>query len=375
MSKAAKIHSVPRPIAFDGGAVLNALADPIIVAEADGMIVYANAAAEEFFATSLSHMIQTGLAHLLPSDSPLFSLIRNVASGGHRVSEYEVELDTPRIGPHLVTLQVAPASDAPGRVVVSIHDQSIARKIDFQLAHRNAARSMTAMSAILAHEIKNPLSGIRGAAQLLEQGVSLRERDLTRLICDEVDRICALVDRFEMFSDKPSIRNSAVNIHEVLDHVQRLAQNGFARNVHFLSVYDPSLPPVRGNRDQLIQVFLNLVKNAAEAVPKRKGEIVLSTNYRHGIRLAVGGGTERQHLPLVISVQDNGEGIPEDIRAHLFDPFITTKANGNGLGLAIVAKIVDDLGGAIEFDSQPGRTVFRVMLPVASAAGTSGEGT
>ncbi len=374
MSIEARKHSEPVP-PLDAGAVLGALADAILVAEADGTIVYANAAAEEFFATGLPQLRQVGLNHLLPSDSPLFSLIRNVAAGGNRVSEYEVEIETPRIGPHLVTLQVAPAGDAPGRVVVSIHDQSLARKFDFQVSHRNAVRSMTAMSAILAHEVKNPLSGIRGAAQLLEQGVSKRERDLTRLICDEVDRICALVDRFDMFTDQPTIRHAAVNIHEILDHVQRLAENGFGRHVHFLSVYDPSLPLVHGNRDQLIQVFLNLVKNAAEATPKRNGEIVLSTTYRHGIRLAVGGGAARQHLPLVVSVRDNGEGIPEDLRPHLFDPFITTKPNGSGLGLAIVAKIVDDLGGVIGFDSQPGRTTFRVMLPVAPAAATKTEGS
>ncbi|MFO1189029.1 MAG: histidine kinase dimerization/phospho-acceptor domain-containing protein [Alphaproteobacteria bacterium] len=294
MSKIAKIQT-PTPPPFDGGAVLNALADAILVAEADGAILYANVAAEEFFATSLAQMRQFGLDYLLPADSPIFSLVRNVAADGNRVSEYEVELETPRIGPRLVTLQVAPAVDAPGRVVVSIHDQSLARKIDFQISHRNAARSMTAMSAILAHEVKNPLSGIRGAAQLLEQGVSSRERDLTRLICDEVDRICALVDRFDMFSDQPTLRQSAVNIHEVLDHVQRVAENGFGRHIHFVSIYDPSLPPVRGNRDQLVQVFLNLVKNRAVYMraPKRKGEIVLSTTYRHGIRLAVGGGPTR----------------------------------------------------------------------------------
>jgi len=367
--------STPDPaLSFDSGTILNALADAIILAETDGTIVYANAAAEEFFASSLAQMRHAGLTQLLPADSPLFSLIRNVAAGGNRVSEYEVELETPRIGPHLVTLQVAPATDAPGRVVVSIHDQSLARKIDFQLSHRNAARSMTAMSAILAHEVKNPLSGIRGAAQLLEQEVSVRERNLTRLICDEVDRICALVDRFDTFTGQPTIRHSSVNIHEVLDHVQRIAENGFARGVRFVSLYDPSLPPVRGNRDQLIPVFLNLVKNAAEAVPKGQGEIVLSTTYRHGIRLAVGGGAARRHLPLVVSVQDNGEGIPDDLRSLLFEPFITTKTNGSGLGLAIVAKIVDDLGGVIEFDSQPGRTTFRVMLPIARVKDNAEDG-
>jgi two-component system nitrogen regulation sensor histidine kinase GlnL len=147
--------------------------------------------------------------------------------------------------------------------------------------------------------------------------------------------------------------------------VRRAAQSGFARHVRFVEEYDPSLPPVHGNRDLLIQVFLNLVKNAAEAVPQSSGEIQLCTAYQHGVRLAVAGSDSRVHLPLVVSIVDNGEGIPEDLRPHLFDPFVSTKHNGTGLGLALVAKVIGDHGGIIEFDSQPRRTVFRVHLPTA----------
>ena len=166
--------------------------------------------------------------------------------------------------------------------MLTLHERSIADKIDRQLTHRNAARSMTAMAAMLAHEVKNPLSGIRGAAQLLEQDADAAGRELTRLICDETDRIVALVDRMEVFSDHRPIERDAVNIHEVLERVRKLAQSGFARHVRFVEEYDPSLPPVHGNRDLLVQVFLNLVKNAAEAVPGAGGEIVLATAYRHG---------------------------------------------------------------------------------------------
>ena len=222
------------------------------------------------------------------------------------------------------------------------------------------------MAAMLAHEVKNPLSGIRGAAQLLEQDTDEAGRELTQLICDETDRIVALVDRMEAFSGHAPISRSEVNIHEVLDRVRKIGQSGFARHVRIAEDYDPSLPPVYGDRDLLLQVFLNLVKNAAEAAPEAGGEIMLTTAYRHGLRLAVPGGDGRRHLPLMVSVADNGGGIPDNLKPHLFDPFVTTKRKGTGLGLALVAKVIGDHGGVIEFDSQPRRTVFRVFLPILS---------
>jgi two-component system nitrogen regulation sensor histidine kinase GlnL len=177
----------------------------------------------------------------------------------------------------------------------------------------------------------------------------------------------------EVFSDGVPLRPEAVNIHQVLDRVHQLARNGFARHLRFQEEYDPSLPPVPGNRDQLVQVFLNLVKNAAEAMPKDGGEIALSTAYRHGVRFVVPGSDTRVHLPLVVSVSDNGGGIPEDIQSNLFDPFVSSKPSGSGLGLALVAKIIGDHGGVIEFDSQPRRTVFRVRLPTVAEGGDGDE--
>jgi two-component system nitrogen regulation sensor histidine kinase GlnL len=256
--------------------------------------------------------------------------------------------------------------ERPDHVVVMLQERTIADKMDRQLTHRGAARSVIALAAMLAHEIKNPLSGIRGAAQLLEQSVGDEDRSLTRLICDEADRIVKLVDRMEVFSDERPVEREPVNIHVILEHVKRLAQSGFARHIKFAEEYDPSLPPVYGNRDQLIQVFLNLLKNAAEAIGEgtSDGEIVLSTAFRPGVRLSLPGSTARVSLPLEFCVKDNGPGVPEDLMLHLFDPFVTTKPSGSGLGLALVAKIVGDHGGIIECESQPRRTIFRVLMPM-----------
>jgi len=355
---------LPRPLGPDASQILAALPDPVLVVGATGLIEYANAAAEQFFDASTATFLGAPLLDLVPADSPLFALLASVRRSGHSVSEYAVTLETPRLGSRVVTIQVAPLSEERDRLAVILQERSMAHKIDRQLTHRNAARSVTGMAAMLAHEVKNPLAGIRGAAQLLEETLGHADRELTRLICDEADRIVALVDRMEVFSDRRPLDRGPVNIHEVLNRVRLAAQSGFGRHVRFLEDYDPSLPPVLGNRDALIQAFLNLVKNATEAVPAQGGEIQISTAYQHGVRLAVSGTDTRLHLPLVVKVADNGEGIPEDLRRHLFDPFVTTKHNGTGLGLALVAKVIDDHGGVIEFESQPGRTVFRMFLPM-----------
>jgi len=351
------------PAGLDAETVLSALPGAVFVVREDGTLAYVNAAAEQLFEAGRAWLLEHALSDLLPGDSPIFGLIGQVRRSGHTISEYDLTLSTPRIGTHQVSAGATLLSEDSGMIIVTLQEHSIARRIDDQLVHRNAARSVTAMAALLAHEVKNPLSGIRGAAQLLEQGAGDGERELTRLICDEADRIVALVDRMEVFSDDRPLKREPVNIHEVLEHVRRIAQNGFARRIRFVEHYDPSLPPVYGRRDLLVQALLNLVKNAAEAAPAEDGEIVLSTSYRQGVRLTSPSG-DRLELPLVIAIGDNGPGVPEDLRKHLFDPFVTGKAGGTGLGLALVAKIVGDHGGVIEFDSEPRRTVFRLMLPM-----------
>ncbi|MBS8272838.1 PAS domain-containing protein [Thalassospira tepidiphila] len=352
----------------DPTGVLNAIASAVVVANRDGKIRFVNQATEQLFNTSSSVLCRSNLTDFIPQDSPVFSLIKQAVDEATLVADHNLLIESPKIGKHTVNLTVGSMPDDSECAVLTFEPRSIAQKIDNQLLSRNSARSVSAMAAILAHEIKNPLSGIRGAAQLLEQTSNEDDRVLTRLICDEADRIVELVDRMEIFSDKP-LERGAVNIHTVLEHVRRLAENGFGKNLTFEEIYDPSLPPVFGNRDQLVQVFLNLIKNAGEAVDPKDGKITISTRYQHGVRLAVAGGDARVHLPLVVSVRDNGPGIPQDMRESLFDPFVTTKPTGSGLGLALVAKIINDHGGVIEVKDVPGGGAeFQIMLPIYNRA-------
>ncbi len=354
----------PADLPPDATAILAALPVAAVVLDEEDRVRFANPAAELFFQHSAASLAGMTLRDLLPEDNRLFDVLEQVRRHDAPVYDHDLALESPRMRRFGVAVQGAPLPELPGGVVLTLQNASTAQMLDRQLNFRGAARGASAMAAMLAHEVKNPLSGIRGAAQLLEQGAAEPDRELCVLIQDEADRIRNLVERMDMFSERP-IECGEVNIHEVLDHVRRIALSGVAAHLRITQDYDPSLPPVWGNRDQLVQILLNLVKNAAEAVDPREGEIQLVTAYHHGVRIAVPGSAERVHLPLQVLVRDNGPGIAEEVRATLFEPFVTTKRGGQGLGLALVAKLVTDQGGLIECDSRPGRTVFRLSLQSA----------
>lgn len=349
--------------------LIAALPHPILVLGEGNWIVYANTAAEAFLSTSSAVLTRMRLDDVVAFGCPLLALVDQVRHSGANVNEYGVELATPKVpAPKLVDVYGGPLPEQPHLIAVMLQQRNMAQMIERQLTHRAAARSVSGMAAVLAHEIKNPLSGIKGAAQLLEQNLSDEDRALTQLICSETERIRNLVDRMEVFGDERPLAKEPVNIHDVLNHVRRLTESGFGRGVRFAEDYDPSLPPVPGNRDKLVQAFLNLLKNAVEAIGElpepQQGRILLQTSFRPGVRLSVPGRDTRISLPLMIQIEDNGPGVPDHLKPHMFDAFVTTKRTGTGLGLALVAKIIGDHGGIIECESEAKRTVFRVLLPM-----------
>ena len=333
---------------------------PALMFSAGGDLLTANESAEALFGHGLALLARKRLVQGAP-DTPLAHLLERARDAGQQVRERRLEISLPG---HPVIEVEATATPLPqGPILLSLTVKTPTSGID----RSTDLRSVAGMGRTLAHEIKNPLAGIRGAAQLLKTGAPPDDAALAQLIVDETDRIKRLVDRVEAFSEDRPIEHRPANIHAVLDRVRALITSGVGEGLTVKENYDPSLPPVWGDEDQLIQIFLNLAKNAAEAAHSRgdeRGEVTISTAYRHGVRLRSPGGKDPRGAPLEVKIQDNGPGIPVDLREYLFDPFVTTKPQGSGLGLTLVAKLVADHDGMIDFDSEPGRTVFRVRLPV-----------
>ncbi len=339
----------------------SAIPYPAFAIGPDNRVQTCNSAAESFARTSLKQMQARDFSYFVGQNSAVTDLLEQARAGGSSVVLHDIEVPWGDLPPRLNNLHASALGG--GAVLLLLHPRGLAEKMDRSLTHRSAARSVTGMAAMLAHEIRNPLAGINGAAQLLAMNADPDDRELTELIQDEIKRIGDLVARVEQFGDLRPATRSAVNIHDILDRSKRAAQAGFATHARFIEEYDPSLPPVSGNADQLIQVFLNLFKNAAEAIPEVGGTITVRTAFRPGVRLQV-SGQKPESLPLEVTVSDNGIGIPKNILNDVFDPFVSSKAAGTGLGLSLVSKIIVDHGGVVECDSRPGRTTFKVLLPI-----------
>jgi len=360
-----------KPITADRYAEwINTIPAGVIVFDEEDQIVFVNPSAETFFSTSAQQLRLMSIEELFGPNSAVGGLFQQARLTSMPIAEFDVQIMLPRAGTVQASVTVVPVLEANGNqpngdMILQFSTTSIAHRIEQQMRRQGAARSTAGMVAVLAHEVRNPLAGIRGAAQIIESSVSGEERELTQLIADEVDRISNLIERIDVFAEIGPAPEKPVNIHEALARARRvLESSGALAELNFQEVFDPSLPLVRGDFEGLVQIFLNLIKNAADAARIGGKEILIKTAYRHGLRLAADGRREWGALPIEVSVQDNGPGIPKELQSDIFDPFVTTKPGGHGLGLAVVAKIVGDHAGAVEFESEPFRTIFNIHLPL-----------
>ena len=344
--------------------VLASLPNPLFILDSNNCFIYLNVAAEMFFQSSQTILFGTSLDSFVSLDTPIFSMLKRAKEQSVSVGDQGLELAGPKLGLKLVNVQIIPFGNMPSRLLVSLQERAFAERLRGQSLFKGAARSISAMAALLAHEVKNPLAGIKGAAQLLESGLNDEDRILTRMIVEESDRVTALLDRMEGFSGGANLNLNPVNIHEVLDHCLGLASASYGAHLSVRRQYDPSLPLVHGHRDLLIQAFINIIKNASEATD-RKGKLIIRTSYCQGHRLSLAASDGGLYVPVQVDLIDNGRGIPDDIRDHLFDPFVSGRSGGSGLGLTMVASVVADHGGLIEVESMLGRTAFRMNFPVA----------
>ena len=337
---------------------------PAILIDPEDRLIDLNPAAEQFLNTSEKMLRGQPVFDRLAVDAPLEQVLERVRANHSTLYINEVDVGTGDRAPVICNLQAAPLADREGVILLLISPREFADRMGRGQGMKTAARSAIGMAEMLAHEIKNPLAGITGAAQLLSMNLASEDVELADLIVEETRRIVKLLEQVEQFGNLRPPEQKPVNIHDVLDRARRSALLGFAARMTILEDYDPSLPATLGDADQLLQVVLNLLKNAAEAAGDRPGTIRLRTFYDATLRLrrVDGSGTR---LPLQIEITDDGPGIPPEMVGDIFDPFVSGRENGTGLGLALVSKIIADHQGWISVDSVPGRTTFRMSLPVA----------
>jgi len=355
-------YRTPYPVP---GVVWASLPLPALLIGPDNRIAEVNPAGETFLNASSRSLMGQPAFDRLAIDAPMDEALARARANQSPLFINDVDVTTGERAPVQCNIQVAPMHDNAEVILLIISPRDIADRMGRALQVKSAAKSAIGMAEMLAHEIKNPLAGISGAAQLIGMNLAPEDRELADLIVEETRRIVKLLEQVEQFGNLRPPERRPVNIHDALDRARKSAMVGFAAHMQITEDYDPSLPPTFADPDQLMQVFLNLIKNAAEAC-QRAGEgttIRLRTFYDLSLRLRGKDGRPAA-LPLQIEIIDDGPGIPPEIAADVFEPFVSGRENGTGLGLALVSKIISDHEGWISVDSVPGRTVFRVSLPM-----------
>ncbi|MEM6407196.1 MAG: ATP-binding protein [Pseudomonadota bacterium] len=336
---------------------------PGLVIDESNRVTQVNTAMETFLNISSRSMLGSLVWDKLYVNAPLDDAITRIRRDDAPLFVNNVDVGSGERPPVQCNIQFSTIIDRPGYVLLLLKPREIADKMGQALQSKSAAKSAIGMAEMLAHEIKNPLAGITGAAQLLSMGLEPKDQELTDLIVAETRRIVKLLEQVEQFGNLRPPQRKPVNLHDVLDRVRKSAAVGFAAHMRIEEAYDPSLPPTYADPDQLVQVFMNLVKNAAQAQPLG-GVIKVKTFYEQSLRVSRPDGS-RVAVPLNVEIIDDGPGLPDDLVGDIFEPFVSGHENGTGLGLALVSKIISEHDGWIVVKSTPGRTVFRISLPVA----------
>lgn len=338
---------------------------PTLLISAEDTITDVNPAAEGFFNASAKAVIGMPVWDMIAVDYPLEGAFLRARESSSALFVNDVDVGSGQRAPQKSALQIAPLMGQAGHMLMMISPRELSGRMTQNHSVKSAAKSAIGMAEMLAHEIKNPLAGITGAAQLLSMNLGSDELELTDLIVAESRRIVKLLEQVEQFGNLSAPVRKPVNLHDVLDRARRSALLGFGARMKIKEDYDPSLPPALGDKDQLLQVILNLLKNASEAAGEAGGTIRLHTYFEHSFRMRRADGSG-QSLPLQVEIIDDGPGLPENIKGDIFDPFVSGRENGTGLGLALVSKIISEHDGWISVDSVPGKTVFRISLPRAA---------
>lgn len=346
------------------GVIWASLPLPTLLIDANARIAEVNPAAEVFLNASARSLIGQPVLDRLSIDAPMEDVFIRARKNQSAMNINDVDVTSGERAPVQCTLHLTPMHDNPGVIMLIFSPRELADRLGRSMGAKTAAKSAIGMAEMLAHEIKNPLAGISGAAQLLSMSLTPEDRELTDLIVEETRRIVKLLEQVEQFGNVRPPERRAVNLHDALDRARRSALVGFGSHMRIIEQYDPSLPPTLADSDQLMQVFLNLIKNASEAAGAAGGTIKLRTFYDLSLRVRRKDGTPAA-LPLNVEIVDDGPGLPPDIAGEVFEPFVSGRENGTGLGLALVSKIIGDHDGWISVDSVPGRTCFRISLPMA----------
>ena len=355
------------PVSDLSDIVLNSINFPVLVVNSQNHLVDINTAAEEFFQSGRKILTRQIISDLFPSSSPVLDMITKARLSSASVSDQGIEIVSPILGNRLINIHISPLIERPDHVVLLIQERSLAERLRGQEQFRGSSRRMSSFASLLAHEIKTPLAGIRGAAELLDGSDDAEGRQrLTNLIIAEADRVTSLINRMESLAVGNAISRQPLNIHEIIDHCLAVASQSFGDGYVFEKIFDPSLPETSGDRDLLIQALINLIKNACEASDKNE-KIIIKTIYNLGAKLKISDQDDSQMSMLGVIVINRGAGIPETIKSRFFDPFVTSKSDGTGLGLSLVAGIIADHGGSVDVTDQDGETAFQINLPITRA--------